>query len=189
MESPPNVVSAIQMLGKGMHPQKRWLMVVKPSCAACSVPKEPSFLEPVASDGISSKKMKPEQGVDRLPPTQGAWKQHILRAHLQARIWAQDLVEKPNIPDPLTLGWKKEGDRLIPVLSSEAAAPDCVLELVKCGCGANNPAAPMKCTKRCSCKKHNLACTELCQCGQEDGVCANRSSPLPEDDEDEEELY
>ncbi|KAG0697860.1 hypothetical protein GWK47_026208 [Chionoecetes opilio] len=102
---------------------------------------------------------------------------------------AQDLVEKPNIPDPLTLGWKKEGDRLIPVLSSEAAAPDCVLELVKCGCGANNPAAPMKCTKRCSCKKHNLACTELCQCGQEDGVCANRSSPLPEDDEDEEELY
>ncbi|KAK3866782.1 hypothetical protein Pcinc_027695 [Petrolisthes cinctipes] len=43
----------------------------------------------------------------------------------------RDLVEKPNIPDPLILGWKKEGDKLIPELSSEAAAPDCVLELVK----------------------------------------------------------
>lgn len=60
-----------------------------------------------------------------------------MRAHLQARIWAQDLVEKPNIPDPHTLGWKKEG---------EAAAPNCVLQLVKCGCGANNPDTPIKCT-------------------------------------------
>ncbi|KAG0711912.1 hypothetical protein GWK47_019569 [Chionoecetes opilio] len=189
MESPPNVVSAIQMLGEGDAPSEE----VADGCQAflCSLfcPKGTKLSRASSLRWHLFKKMKPEQGVDRLPPTQGAWKQHILRAHLQARIWAQDLVEKPNIPDPLTLGWKKEGDRLIPVLSSEAAAPDCVLELVKCGCGANNPAAPMKCTKRCSCKKHNLACTELCQCGQEDGVCANRSSPLPEDDEDEEELY
>ena len=75
--------------------------------------------------------MKPEQGVDKLPPTQAAWKQHIQRALLQANIWAQDLEEKPVTPEPLTLGWKKEGGRMLPVLSSESAAPDCVLELVK----------------------------------------------------------
>ena len=46
---------------------------------------------------------------DKLPPTQGAWKQHIQRAHLQANISAQDLKEKPVTPNSLTLGWKKEG--------------------------------------------------------------------------------
>ena len=121
----------------------------------------------------SLQNMKPEQGVDKLPPTQGTWKQHIQRTHLQANTWAQDLEEKHVIPDPLTLGlgWKEEGGRLLPVLPSESAAPYCVLELVKCACGATKPSAPMKCTSRCSCKRHNLACTELCQCGGEEDVC------------------
>ena len=178
MEPPPNVVSAIQMLGDGDAPSEAYL---------CSLfcPKGTKYSRASSLRWHLFKTMKPEQGVDRLPPTQGAWKQYILRPHLQARIWAQDLIEKPSIPDPLTLGWRNESDRLIPVLSNEAAAPDCVLELVKCGCGANNQAAPMKCTGRCSCKKHNLACTELCQCGHEDDVCANTSSPLLEDEEEQ----
>jgi len=61
----------------------------------------------------SLQNMKPEQRVDKLPPTQGAWKQHIQCTHLQANISAQDLEEKPVTPDPLTLGWKKEGGRLL----------------------------------------------------------------------------
>ena len=43
------------------------------------------------------KKLKPTQGIDKCPPTPGAIQQHILRAHLQASIWAQDDVVDPVI--------------------------------------------------------------------------------------------
>lgn len=187
MASPPDVVSSLQMLGEGDSPSKE----VVEGCEAflCSLycPRGVKLSRASSLRWHLFKMMKPEQGVDKLPPTQGAWKQHILRAHLQANIWAQDLEEKPVIPDPLTLGWKKEGSRLVPVLSIEPAAPDCVLELVKCGCRGSNQSTPIKCTRWCSCKKRNLSCTELCQCGGEEDACANSSSPLPEDDEDEDE--
>lgn len=35
------------------------------------------------------------KGMDKLPPTHGAWRQHILRAHMQARIWTQDIEQNP----------------------------------------------------------------------------------------------
>ena len=102
--------------------------------------------------------------MDKLPPTPGAWAEHIRRAHLQASIWSQDIILDPVNPDPLTLGWKEEDDKLMPVLSRESPAPDCLLQLVKCACGASSQSS-VKCTTRCSCKKHKLACTELCHCG------------------------
>ena len=106
-------------------------------------------------------------GIDKIPPTSGAWYQHILRAHMQAYIWNQALVENPNIPDPFKLGWSCDADNIpIPVLSEMAIAPESVVELVRCGCGIS------KCSRRCSCRRHNLTCTESCACGA-DEECAN----------------
>ena len=45
-----------------------------------------------------------EQGVDKLPATQGAWIEQILPAHGQANIWHQDMALNPTCLDPLTLG-------------------------------------------------------------------------------------
>jgi len=36
----------------------------------------------------------------QLPPTEDAFWQHALRAHLQTLIWTQTHIAKPNIPDP-----------------------------------------------------------------------------------------
>ena len=36
----------------------------------------------------------------QLPPTEDAFWQHALRAHLQTLIWTQSHIAKPNIPDP-----------------------------------------------------------------------------------------
>ena len=47
------------------------------------------------------KQLKPDQGVGKLPPTPGAWNEHIQRAHVQAREWPQDLTLYPDTPDPL----------------------------------------------------------------------------------------
>ena len=49
-------------------------------------------------------------GVDKIPPTPGAWYQHILTAHMEANIWNQDLMENPIMPDPFTLGWSPNSD-------------------------------------------------------------------------------
>ena len=41
----------------------------------------------------------------KLPPTLGALKQHILRAHVQARIWGQATVYQQALLDPLENGY------------------------------------------------------------------------------------
>lgn len=119
------------------------------------------------------------QGVDRLPPTAGAWLQHILRAHLQANIWAQDKVLKPKFLDPCKLGWCKENDQLIPILSAVQAAPEAVVELLKCNCSVS------KCSGRCTCKQNNLFCTELCLCEGDEGCYNINRRESAEDDYDE----
>ena len=90
-------------------------------------------------------------GIEKIPPTAGAWYQHILRAHMQAFIWNHDLVEDPPVPDPCKLGWSRAADGiLVPVLSEVPTAPKSVVELVKCGCGSSI------CSRR--------SCTEVCKC-------------------------
>ena len=72
-----------------------------------------------------------EKGVDMLPPTFGAWLEHVKRAHCQASIWEQDLVLNRQVPDPTKLGWIKQADHLMPELSKVAPAPSAVVELVR----------------------------------------------------------
>ena len=105
-------------------------------------------------------------GVDKLPPTSGAWKQHTMRAHLQASLWSQDIVLHPTIPDPCTLGWRREEECLMPVLSEEQAAPEAVVELLCCNCGASKCASA-----RCTCRRNHLQCTELCGCEANEECC------------------
>ena len=54
----------------------------------------------------------------------------------------------------------------VPILSDIAIAPVSVIELVRCGCGIS------KCSRICSCRRHNLTRTEACACGA-DGKCTN----------------
>ena len=118
------------------------------------------------------KQLKEEQGVDKLPPTQGAWIEHIRRAHVQANIWCQDMVLNPTYLDPLTLGWRIADKRLLTVLSRDPQAPASVLQLVRCNCEKS------KCSRRCSCRVNNVVCTELCKCGGEGDSCTNITPPM-----------
>ena len=56
------------------------------------------------------------RGIDSIPPTSGAWRQHILRAHLQAFIWNQAIAQHPVIPGPFKMGWSCAADNIpVPV--------------------------------------------------------------------------
>ena len=114
-------------------------------------------------------KLKPNQGVEKLPPTQGAVHEHIRRAHLQCSVWQQVLIACPSILEPTKLGWSQKTavEELTPVLTRVPLAPESVLEMVKCGC------VKSFCSGHCSCKNNNLPCTELCACEADPDNCAN----------------
>jgi hypothetical protein len=127
------------------------------------------------------RQLKVNQGVEKLPPTEGAMIEHILRAHLQANVWVQDLRRKPNLLDPTTLGWSQEEDgSRLPIVSKVPPAPEAVVELVRCGCGVS------KCSGTCSCKSNSLPCTDLCGCRADDEKCNNKNADQENNDADEE---
>ena len=86
---------------------------------------------------------------NRLPPTSGALKQHILRAHIQARVWGQASIAQQEFLDPL------------PHTTDDLPAPKAIIEMVNCHCKGNCS------SQRCGCRSHNLACTDLCLCSTE----------------------
>ena len=118
--------------------------------------------------------------MEKLFPTPGAIRQQILRAHYQARIWAQDTIAKPTALDATGLGWQEDSDgKYIPIVSDEPPAPEAVVELVKCSCVAS------KCRGICSCKANSMTCTELCKCEASEGTCTNFQHTEVQSDNDD----
>ena len=183
LKADPSIAASICALGIGSEPSEDTIK----GCVAylCSLfcKKGVNITEPNTLRWTLFKQQGIDKGVELLPPTYGAWEQHIRRAHCQAAIWEQDLILHPVVPDPLKLGWLKEDNHLVPELSKIPPAPASVVELVRCSCGANNPNAISKCsTARCSCRSRDLVCTELCRCGADTEICQNMNVHLdPED--------
>ena len=116
--------------------------------------------------------------------TFGAWLEHIKRTHCQAAIWEQILYFTMLCQTLTKLGWTKQDDRLVPVLSKIAPAPAAVVELVRCSCGASNPNTMNKCASvRCSCRISALAFTELCRCEAEADMCQNMNNNTVDPDD------
>ena len=71
---------------------------------------------------------------DRLPPTQGALYEAILRAQYQMIVCNNDKVCCPSLPQPDGFGWDKRKDKWIPVMTKEAPTHEAIVQLVKCNC-------------------------------------------------------
>ena len=72
--------------------------------------------------------------IDKLPPTIGALKQHILRVHIQARMWGQAAIAHQDAQlDPLENGYFKDADGLLkPTTTDALPAPKAIVEMVRC---------------------------------------------------------
>lgn len=114
---------------------------------------------------------------EKLPPTSGALKQAILRAHYQLLVWNHDNITTVRLPSPGRQGWTWQNERWVPVMTTLSQAPDAIIHLVKCGCSKD------RCTNnRCQCMKAGLNCAELCGCyGTGETECENMTR---EDDEE-----
>ena len=120
---------------------------------------------------------------DKLPPTLGALKQHVLRAHVQASVWGQADIAQQEFIDPLQNGYHKDKDgQLKPVPTELLPAPEAIIEMVRCQCKADCS------SNRCSCKSLGLPCTELCQCSancQNEIDCRDITYASDSEDDDE----
>jgi hypothetical protein len=54
---------------------------------------------------------------ERLPPTQAALHQTILRAHYQMMAWNNDVAPNPELPSPQGYGWTMEDEQWVPVMT------------------------------------------------------------------------
>ena len=96
----------------------------------------------------------------QLPPTEDAFWQHALRAHLQTLIWTQSHIAKPNIPDPDGHGWFRDSTGLHQVLYTKESAPAEVRDITHLYCSDGNCSEGTKCV----CVSAGLFCIDICKC-------------------------
>ena len=165
---PEQVLTSLSNLGIGDQPTEQVLSGCELFICRLFNSKTDTFSDAKQLRWHHFRNLKPNQGVEKLPPTQGAMHEHIKRAHLQCKIWRQTLIPDPTIPDPIVLGWYRgTSDNLLPLLTKLPIAPDSLLQLVKCTCTTS------RCLRRCSCREHDIPCTELCGCHGETDRCKN----------------
>ena len=107
---------------------------------------------------------------ERLPPTNGAATQHLLRVYLQIQDWLNLSSMSLN---PIEYGWHQSENTYQPVTNLEDIAPPEILNVIACKCNGD-------CTTRCGCKKGGLKCLEACGCGE---LCSNRDREIQIDNE------
>jgi len=97
---------------------------------------------------------------EKLPPTLGALKQHILRAHVQARVYGHVAIPQQELLDPLENGYHRDSNdgQLKPTITDVPPAPEAIVKMVRCQCKGNCS------SNRCLCKSGNLPYTDLCLC-------------------------
>jgi hypothetical protein len=116
-----------------------------------------------------------------LPPTDAAFLQHVLRAHLQVAIWKSALHESPPDIDPTEYGWNTDHQgNFIPraVAPGTLDAPPEIL--IRCQCKTSECR-----TAACNCA--NIGCTIFCLCGGGER-CKNPHTRAQIDDDNDDDL-
>ena len=93
----------------------------------------------------------------KLPPTDRAAHFHSLRAHLQILVWANLTITEY---DQEKWGWKLSGIIMTPIMTDQDAAPQSLLQFVRCKCklASRNPCG----NNGCTCRKNGLKCVTTC---------------------------
>lgn len=114
----------------------------------------------------------------KLPPTSTAAKFHSMRCYYQVQEWLLLACSRSDFHlNPLEWGWEETDNMLLPVCCDEPAAPDELLNIIKCSCKTDCQ------TARCSCRQHGLVCGAGCsECRGE--TCTNSIQMVCYDDSD-----
>ncbi|XP_045128685.1 uncharacterized protein LOC123514692 [Portunus trituberculatus] len=152
-----DIIEALRMLGNDSEVTEKWQKSLARFVCAAYSPKGINIRSiPELRWHMFCKYMADS---DKLPPTVGALKQHILRAHAQARVWDQAAIPQQELLDPLENGYYKDNKGMMkPITTEVPPAPEAIIEMVRCHCKSDCS------SQRCSCRSKNLRCTDLCLC-------------------------
>lgn len=150
-----------------------------PECSSLTEARQKIWSTKVASQIASAPKLQ------SLPPTNEAFLQNVLRAHLQVAIWRKSADRHPPNLNPEDYGFVREGNSLRPmtVASDVALVPEDLLKVVKCGCSSIYPCQ----SRNCSCSQAGMPCTEFCKCGGLIGHCFNSNTTHSESEDGDED--
>lgn len=120
-----------------------------------------------------------DKAASEFPPTEDAFKQHVLRARYQTSVWLQSHVPVPDLISPDGNGWVTKDGKLVPVMFLKDAAPVEVRDLTHLYCTDTDCAVQRK----CHCLQNGLPCIEFCSCHAID--CGNSSYTVQADSDDD----
>ena len=137
--------------------------------SACYVSKTKGDLSEVRvevwSKKMGRKKITSAPELKSIPPTKEAFRENVLRAHIQVAIWKSTLESAPPSLDATKYGWTRDeaNKTLTPTTlpSDVPLAPPAVLQLISRGCSTDQPCQ----NGRCGCESAHLPCTFFCACG------------------------
>ncbi len=96
-----------------------------------------------------------------LPPTEDAFRQHVLRARLQTSIWCHSHVPNPELDGPVGHGWTRALDGSLEYkMYEKECAPAEVRDITHLICNDKD----CKVTRKCPCLLAGLPCIESCSC-------------------------
>lgn len=102
LEADKDSVDALADLGTTAQPTARAIAVIEK--LVCQL-YQPKTLVSCVKDLRWLLFRKKQAQSERLPPTQAALKEAILRAHYQTMIWNNDKIPNPQLPSPESYGW------------------------------------------------------------------------------------
>ena len=106
----------------------------------------------------------------KLPPTSAAAKFHSVKTYFQVQEWMNLKQEEFHL-NPMDWGWDVVQSVMLPIFTDIAAAPEDLLNVIRCNCKTDCQ------TARSSCRKHGLVCTVGCgECRGES--CVNAVSKI-----------
>ena len=130
LKASASIVDSVSALGTGNEPSDETIMGCVSFLSSLFCAKGVSITQRYTLRWTLFKQQGTDKGVDLLPPAFSAWEEHVKRAHWQSVIWEQDLCLHPVVPDPTKLGWAKENDRFVPVLSKVAPATTKAIDIL-----------------------------------------------------------
>lgn len=108
--------------------------------------KSTSSLNDLRFDNSCTPAVKSTCSLEKIPPTEGAARQHCFRRFYQVQTWTGNKL-KASDGD-----WKQTEDGMMPMLADEELIPDVLLKTISCNCETGYV------FKRCDCRQHGLKC-------------------------------
>lgn len=113
--------------------------------------------------------------IEKLPPSQPALEQHILRALWQINKWNQATNSIIGSNDLTDHGWIVENGLIFTNYYQGITAME-LLQKYFCNCSGKSPCS----TEVCPCKQANLECCDVCSCKKS---CTNRNNIVSDENE------